>query len=194
MSATERLTKLAVRSIWPEKSPSPQGIPEFTPQDIAMGVAHCNPIGAAILLNKYVFNHVTKAQCPDFYRDVWGLAIKTAIEHEWDDGPPGGMWYRKMAHAALYEILSPELNCPRCRGAKFIGIRHCPACGGDGRTKIDTAERGEAIGIPAPQWRSGRPPWSARYEVIYRKLADAEGRANGELSALLADESSNEAG
>lgn len=194
MSATERLTKLAVRSIWPEKSPSPQGIPEFTPQDIALGVAHCNTLGGAILLHKYVFNHVTKAQCPEFYREVWGVAINTAIEHEWDDGPSGEMWYRKMAHAALYEVLSPELNCPQCRGAKFIGPRHCPACRGDGRIRVSRDERGEAIGIPAHDWRNGRPPWSARYEVIYRKLADAEGRAGGELAAMLADESANEAG
>lgn len=184
----ERITKLAVRSIWPEKSPMPCGIPEFTPQDIALGVAHCNNIGGSILLHKYVFNQVTERQCPAFYREVWGLAINTAIEHEWDDGPKGEMWYRKLAHAALYEILSPSLNCPSCRGAKFIGQRQCTSCRGTGRDQIDSDDRGEALGIGPGQWNNGRPPWRARYEVIYRKLNDLEHEAGHQLAALLADE------
>jgi hypothetical protein len=185
MSAAERITKLTVRSVWPEKSPSPQGEPEFTVQDIALGVAHCNPIGGNILLHKYVFNQVTQAQCPRFYKEVWGMAIDTAIEHQWDDGPKGEMWYRKLAHAALYEILSPVLNCLRCKGAKWIGQRACPSCHATGRTQIDSDERGEALGIPMGAWNHGRPPWRARYEIIYRRLTDLEGLAVGELSHQL---------
>lgn len=184
----DRLTKLTVRSVWPEKSPLPEGLPEFTAQDINMGVAHCNAIGGAILLHKYVFNKVTQSQCPGFYREVWGLAIQTALDRRWDDGPPGGMWYRKLAHAALYEILSPALNCPQCKGAKFIGNRACPACGASGRISVESAHRAEALGIPAHNWEHGKPPWKTRYETIYRELASREGSAERELALMLSDE------
>lgn len=192
----DRLARLTVRSIWPEKSPSPQGEPEFTVQEIAMGVAHCNAIGGAILLNKYVFNHYTTAQCPEFYREVWDMVIKLAIERGWDDGPKGERWYRRLAHGALYEIMAP-MPCPLCKGAKFVGVRVCHACEGTGKERLTGEDRAEALGIPKQKWEHGKPAWRTRYEIVYQELSNKEGRALGELSRQLReepDESSNEAG
>lgn len=182
---SEKLTKLAVRSIWPEKSPSPQGEPEFTPQDIAMGVAQCNKIGGAILLHKYVFNQYTSVQCPGFYREVYDAVIQLAIRKGWDDGPKGERWYRRLAHGALYEMLAP-MPCQVCKGAKFIGTRACHVCDATGKNSMTNEDRAECLGIQPAQWEHGRPPWKFRYEEVYQELSRLEGRALGELARQLA--------
>lgn len=186
MSA-ERITRLAIRSIWPEKSAAPNGIPEFTTQDIALGVAQCNAIGGAILLHKYVFNHYTTQQCPEFYREVYASVIQLAIKKGWDDGPKGERWYRRLAHGALYEMLAPA-PCHACRGARFIGTRACHVCEATGKERLTDADRQEALGIPEPKWRHGSPSWRSRYEAVYQELSGLEGRAIGELARQLSDE------
>lgn len=184
--SVERLTKLTVRSIWPEKSHSPQGEPEFTVQDIAMGVAQCNKIGGAILLHKYVFNQYTTAQCPQFYREVYDAVIQLAIRRGWDDGPRGERWYRRLAHGALFEMLAP-MPCKVCKGAKFLGNRPCHVCDATGKERLTSQDRSEAMGIPEAKWAHGRPSWRERYEVVYQELSSLEGRAMGELARQLRD-------
>lgn len=185
--SAERITKLTVRSIWPEKAAAPNGIPEFTTQDIALGVAHCNAIGGAILLHKYVFNHYTTQQCPEFYREVYDSVIQLAIRKGWDDGPKGERWYRRLAHGALYEMLAPR-PCPVCKGAKFIGTRACHVCDATGSERLSVEDRREALEIPPAQWDHGKPPWKWRYEDVYRELSQLEGRAIAELARQLSDE------
>lgn len=84
--------------------------------------------------------------------------------------PRGREYIRKMTLLAIAEVVDP-LICRRCRGTRFILYRPCPACQGTGHRRMHGAERARAIGCDRANWYR---TWQARYERIYRRIADME--------------------